>query len=379
MPPAVRHVGLNALFLDPGRSGGPETYLRGLVPALAAEYPGLRLTVATTRRGAAALEADGWTDLCTILALPADEGQRARRLLAEQVRLPGLARRRGWDVVHSLASVAPVFTPGVAAVITLHDVTFLRMATFGRVTTRAMRASVGPPARRADALISGAAVARDEACETLGLDPARFLVVPHGPGRDPGVAPVAEAEVRARQTLDPAARVVLCVAALRPHKNQALLVRAAPHLPEDVVVVLCGHPEPYALELRALIDAQGLGDRVRIAEYVPDAELEGLWALSAAAAFPTRAEGFGLPVLEAMRRGVPVACSDIPVLREVGGNVPHYFPTDDPVAAARAVEAAMGDAGAGARGRERAAGFSWARTARGTFAAYERAVAAAGR
>ena len=84
-------------------------------------------------------------------------------------------------------------------------------------------------------------------------------------------------------------------------------------------------------------------------------------AVAACAAFPTRGEGFGLPVVEAMRRGVPVACSDLPVLREVGEDVPHYFDPDDPAAAAAAIRAAMEDGGAGRRGRERAAAFSWAR------------------
>ncbi len=62
----------------------------------------------------------------------------------------------------------------------------------------------------------------------------------------------------------------------------------------------------------------GVADRLRLTGYLDDATLEGLWRFAACFAFPTRGEGFGLPVLEAMQRGVPVACSDIPVLREVG-------------------------------------------------------------
>jgi len=107
---------------------------------------------------------------------------------------------------------------------------------------------------------------------------------------------------------------------------------------------------------------------------VPDAELEALWALADCAVFPTLAEGFGLPVVEAMDRGVPVACSDIPVLREVGGDVPAYFDPRAPADLAAAVERAIdGGAERAARGRRRAAGYSWAEAARGTLEAYERA------
>jgi glycosyltransferase involved in cell wall biosynthesis len=80
-------------------------------------------------------------------------------------------------------------------------------------------------------------------------------------------------------------------------------------------------------------------------------------------------------VIEAMLRGVPVACSDIPVLQEVGGSAARYFGPDDPAGAAAAVLAAMADAGAAQRGRERASGFTWEAAAHGTYAVYERALA----
>jgi glycosyltransferase involved in cell wall biosynthesis len=364
---APRDVAINALFFEPDRSAGMETYLRGLVPALAAARPQTRLHVVTTRKGARALRAVGWTDFCTLVQLPSDEGQRLRRLYSEQVRLPALARRRGWDVVHSLGSVAPA-VPGARSVVTLHDVNFFHWRTFPLATTVAMRLLVARAARRADALLSGSEAARDDIARTLGVPPERIAVVPHGAGRPPDVEPLPEQEVRARHRLPDGARVVLCVAALRPHKNQELLVRALEHLPEDVVVVLAGHVEPYAETL-------GSHERLRIVGYVEDAELEGLWRLAACAAFPTRGEGFGLPVVEALGRGVPVACSDIAVLREVGDDLPHYFDPDDPAGAARAIVAAIEGPFDAAAARARAARFSWEAAAEGTHAAYERAMA----
>ncbi len=119
--------------------------------------------------------------------------------------------------------------------------------------------------------------------------------------------------------------MVLSLGAKRPHKNQALLVRALPHLPEDVRIVLAGHAEPYEATVRGLAMELGVADRVVFTEWVDDRALEGLWSVASVAAFPTLAEGFGLPLLEAMARGVPVAASDIPVFRETAGTWPRYF------------------------------------------------------
>jgi glycosyltransferase involved in cell wall biosynthesis len=366
-----RHVALNALFLDPGRSSGTETYLRGLAPALAAEFPALTLTVLTTRRGAAALRADGWTDFARIVHFPFDDGQRSRRLFAEQVAIGAAARRRGVDVLHSLASTGPAVA-GTRSVVTLHDVTFFRLRTFSLVTTLALQASVRCAVHAADVLVTGSAAARDEACDVLGLDRDRFTVVPHGPGKPTG--PAAPVEDVQRLLRLGAGRVVLCIGAVRPHKNQRQLIEALPHLPDDVVLVLAGAQEQAAEEVTALAQATGMSGRLRMPGYLADDQVEGLWELAACAAFPTRAEGFGLPVLEAMRRGVPVACADLPVLREVGGDLPHYFPLDDPPATAAAILAAMADREAARRGPERAGRFSWEAAAHGTYEAYERAL-----
>jgi glycosyltransferase involved in cell wall biosynthesis len=362
------------MFLDPGVSGGTETYLRALVPALAQERPGLEMTVLTTGRGARALHAAGWSALARVVALRAEEGQRLRRLRAEQLTVPVQCARRGVQLLHSLGNTGPLRSP-VAHVLTVHDVNFFTTDALPPLSAFAFRQLTSRAARGADGLIAVSAAARDEICRVIGLDPARFTVTPHGAGRESGTAPVPVGEVRARHALA-RRRVVLCVAAKRPHKNQALLIEALAHLPEDVVVVLVGHPEAYDAALRELAAERGVAGRVRFLERVGDAELEGLWQVADCAAFPTRAEGFGLPIVEAMRHGVPVACSDLPVLHEVGGDVPAYFDPDDAAGAAAAIERAMADAGAVARGRERAAGFTWADTARRTLEAYERALAA---
>jgi glycosyltransferase involved in cell wall biosynthesis len=361
---------LNALFLDPGVSGGPETYFRGLAGALREGFPDTRFEIVTTRRGGAALRAEGWGD---VTVMPADDGQRSRRAFAELVALPEHARRRGADVIHSLAATGPAWSPGVAHVVTLHDVTFLHLPTFGAVTTAGMKYMLLAAAHDADALIGISAASRDDIAATVGLDPARFTVVHHGT-RPPGPA-APEAAVRKAYRLPDGRPVVLNVATKRPHKNQELLLRALPLLAHrDALLVLVGHAEPYDERLRAVAAALGIEERVRFAEGVGAEDLEALWALAAVAAFPTRGEGFGLPVVEALARGVPVACSDLPVLREVGGPHLRTFGADDPAGAAAAIDAAI-DHGLDDRDAAIAHGrsFTWRRAARETYATYERA------
>jgi glycosyltransferase involved in cell wall biosynthesis len=365
---------LNALFLDPGISGGSETYLHHLVPALFALDTGTSFAVATTRRGAASLQGEDWAGELEVIALPCDDDEPVRRTLAEHVLLPRLARRRTCAVLHSLSNRGPRRSP-VASVVTVHDVIFFQHPAMGFVSTQGMRWAVRAAVSGADGVIAVSEEAAAEIARTLGIDRGRITVVPHGPGRDPrAVSPPEVARARAAYGLA-GARVVLCVAAKRPHKNQRLLVDALPHLPPDVRLLLVGRDEGYGAELRTAASERGVSERVVLLEDVSDAELEALWAMTACAAFPAVAEGFGLPVLEAMRRGVPVACSDIAVLREVGGDAARYFDPNDARSAGAANAAALSDGGAAERGRARAAEFSWERAAERTFEVYERAMA----
>jgi glycosyltransferase involved in cell wall biosynthesis len=369
---AVRRVGLNALFLNPGVSGGSETYLRELVPALVRALPRTCFELATTTRGVPALAREDWASEVKLIRLNCDDDEPLRRTLLEQAALPRIARERGWDLVHSLANRGPA-RAGTVHVLTVLDVIFFHHRTMGLVSTYGMRWAVRAAAKRADALITISEAAADDIAATLAVDRDRITAAPLG-ARAPAERASPDA---ARERLGlKGARVVLCLGAKRPHKNQSLLVRALEVLPDDVHVVIAGHDEGYGAELTELADRLGVAGRVRQLEYVPESELEALWALADCAALPTRAEGFGLPVLEAMQRGVPVACSDIPVLREVAGDAARFFDPDDPAAAAAAITEALGDRGAGARGQERAAAFSWERTAQTTVDVYERAVSA---
>lgn len=376
VPPV--HVALNAAFLDPGVSGGPEFYMRGLIEGLARARPDAQLSVLTSRRGAAGLRESGWQSFASLVALPTDEGQRGRRLGAELVGVPHWVARNRPTVVHSLASIGPVRPMAAPHVLTLHDLTFLRIDTFGKATTLAMSRIALGAAQHAARIITATHASLDEIVTLGGVDRSLVDVVPHG--RRALREPRPEAIDTMRERLGLAGkRVVVNVAAKRPHKNQELLIRALPHLPDDVVLVLAGHEEPYADFLRELAPQLGVADRLQLPNYLGDEELEALWRIADAAAFPTRGEGFGLPVIEALDRGLAVACSDIPVLTEVSGGLAHPFPVDDPEATARAIEAALGDPSDDPARHAYASQFTWDRAAELTWDSYDRAIAAGAR
>jgi glycosyltransferase involved in cell wall biosynthesis len=144
------------------------------------------------------------------------------------------------------------------------------------------------------------------------------------------------------------------------------------------VLVLAGPPGDDEPRLRALAADLGVAERVRFADWVADEDLNALYSCAACFALPSLIEGFGLPVLEAMAHGTPVACSDRWSLPEVAGDAALLFDPDDQAAVTGALRRLLEDRELaqqlGRRGVERAREFTWERTARGTLAAYQRAL-----
>jgi glycosyltransferase involved in cell wall biosynthesis len=198
----------------------------------------------------------------------------------------------------------------------------------------------------------------------------------------PAVPPTPEAELRDRLGLGDRP-VVLSASAKRPHKNVAGLLDALAQIPPErrPMLVVPGYPTPYEAELKQHALAAGVAGDVAWPAWLPASDHEGLHALAACVVFPSLYEGFGLPVLEAMARGVPVACSDRSSLPEVAGDAALLFDPADTAAIRTAIERLLGDAALRdelvRRGRERAARFTWERTAELTAAAYERALSQA--
>ncbi len=372
-------LGLNLAFLVPGESGGRETYARELATTLAELRPDLDITSFINRETA---HAQGfWRDVGRVVRMPVSGRSRLGWAWGETVAVRVAANRAAIDVLHSPANFGP--TGGsFARVLTVHDVLFRShpelVPLAGRLGTEAL---LPRAARRAHRVITVSRAARAEIGVRLDVDPARIEVILNGVA-----APADRGDPAAGRRLARADKraVALSVASHLPHKNlPALLAGLAAMDPnERPVLVLAGHGTD-APELVSAARELGVHDDVRSLGAVSAAELEDLYSAAVVAVSATRHEGFGLPVLEAMARGVPVACADLPVLREIAGAEVLWLDPSDPRSVARALHRALvGGTDIDrlrAAGRERAARFTWRAAAERTLDVYDAALAERGR
>ena len=373
-----RYVGALSRHLDAeaGRN-------RGAVRWLVARHPPERIA-------AAGLPAER----TVALAWP---GRLATRAWVE-LRRPRLPARLAaeLDLVHATSAAIPPVR-GRPLVATVHDVAFRYFpeaypASGRHFHQRATRIAVAEAAR---VLVPSTATAHD-LTELYGLEPERVAVTPLGV--DPPVAADPEPARRLLQRLGVGGPFLLAVGTLEPRKNLARLVaafaEAGAELPEHHLVVV--GPSGWGDALAATPPARSDGELARVERAAPsrvagavpprvvlagpvqDRVLHGLYAAADGLAYPSLYEGFGLPVLEAMARGLPVLTSDRSSLPEVAGGAALLVdPADVPAIAKGLVELVSDRALRGrlaADGRRRAARFTWQATAAATWAAYEEAL-----
>jgi glycosyltransferase involved in cell wall biosynthesis len=283
--------------------------------------------------------------------------------------------------MHSLASTGPA-RGRFRRVVTIHDLIYrLHPEAHAGVRTLGMRVFVPLAAHRSHRVMADSASTRDDIVHYIKVPASKVDIVPLGLGATPTMPPMDEAETRARHDLGDR-QYVLSVSAKRPHKNLLRLLDALAALPAQrrPVLVVPGYPTWHERALREHAEALGVTADVRFPSWVSESELEGLYAAAACFAFPSLYEGFGMPVLEAMRRGIPVACSNCSSLPEVAGDAALMFDPERPAEIAAAIERLLTDRAEAERlrvaGRERAARFSWKATARATLRTYERVLSA---
>ena len=266
----------------------------------------------------------------------------------------------------------PMLTPLIRPcplVVTIHDCTIESDAGFagGWHRQAGLKLATRTVLRRAAATTAPTRASLAEIGQHYPCAPHPTLV-PNGVDIMPFAAVTAGAVAAARDRYRLPEQFVLTVGAHRPHKNHEILVRALAALPAHVSLVIVGYFDPrFPDPLPGLIAELGLGSRVRLVPEVADEWLPAVYRAASVFAFPSLAEGYGLPVLEAMASGVPVVASDIPALAEVAGSAAILVAPRDVAGWVSAMTAILVDpwvsAGLSSAGAAVAAGVTWERGA----------------
>jgi glycosyltransferase involved in cell wall biosynthesis len=296
-------------------------------------------------------------------------------------QLAALQRRHQLDLLHSQFRL-PLLPAGLC-MCTVHDVLFeTHPQYFSRRFVHMARWSARHAIRHAAFILTVSDYSRHQIAHYYGIDAERVILTPNAVDRvrfypsdagDPGGAALQRWGLSSGQYLCMLGR-------LEPRKNHAALIEAYARLPWDVPpLVIIGQRDFAYAEIFALIHKRGLGDRVRILEDVDDAALPILLRHACLMAYPSQAEGFGMPVLEALASGIPVITSNTTSLPEVAGTAAWLISPTDIEALTGALRQALTEAPEMRRqrvdqGLRHAARFNWTDAAANLLAAVRTAI-----
>lgn len=331
------HFAISLLSFRPGRVGGAETYLRELLANLPAVAGGDRLTAVLHPEVAAALDTPG---MDRVVVARSDAGLVATRMLEAFTPLRALSIERVFAglradaVLFPQQSVFPRRAP-VRAVLTVHDLLHLAHPEVLSSFDRVFRAAIyGESLRRAARIIAISAFTARELVTRCGVAPERIAVVRQGVRPPPPVRPEPWGGAGGPYLYYPAASW--------PHKDHATLLRSFAALRRaqrlDARLVLTGERTAHWPALARLARELGIAGDVLHLGFVAAREVESVYAGARALVFPSCHEGFGLPVLEAARLGVPVVTSRLEVFKEIGVPAARRIDFHDPEAFGRALE-----------------------------------------
>ncbi len=376
-------VGISSNVIDPGLGNvaldGIGVYTEALERSLNA------LGVTTLRIGAPLARGGGWkrpVRTNAVFGMPL-AWSVAWTLLTGRPALRAAQVEEAIDVYHCTDYLVPKLRH-VPVVATVYDAIPLQHPEWANPRLRGVKNLLLRKAvLSADLVIAISAAAARDIGEAYAIPPDKIRIVPLGVDDDWFHAPTAiMGREGAASGLVPG--YFLFVGTLQPRKDLPTLLAAYERLSRDVrsshQLVIVGKYGWNVADVRAhLVSARGDG-RILWLEHVERTTLRALYADAAALVLPSLCEGFGLPVLEALASGIPVVCSDLPVFREVAGDLASYAQAGDPASFAEAMTAVLGNLDDASRGRRRlhARGFAWRRTALGTLGVYREAVAMRG-
>jgi len=306
---------------------------------------------------------------------------RSRRVWYQQTTLPGAIDRQSLDVFFATATIAP-FLARVPVVLAVQFLQFYDFPeSFGRARTAYLKLIVPASVRRAARVVVFTDFHRRELLSHVRYDPARISVVPHGVNQEIFTSPASEAALADARALAGGRPFILYASATYRYKNHFGLIDAFSVLKRQYnvphVLLLAGAQEAVSpATLRQYAEAAGVGDQTVICGRLPS--LVAAYQAADLFVFPSLYETFGFPVIEAMAAGCPVVVSNRGAMAELGDEAAVHADPTNPASLADAMYAVLSDPARRdhliARGRARAAQFTWRRTAELTYQACERVV-----
>jgi glycosyltransferase involved in cell wall biosynthesis len=367
-------IGLNLLYLIPGVVGGTETYAAGLLAGFRKSETNDEIVLFLNQ------ESRHWNEdesRFQRVICPVNAENRMSRYFFEQFRLPRLLETERVDLVHSLGYVSPLKT-SCPFVVTIPDLNYRafgdRMPVIRRMT---LATFVRLSGRRAARVITISEFAKREITGAFRLPTDRVVVTHLAPRLSTRTQSNDEAMPATLEQLGVRSPFVVGFSSLSPNKNIGRLLEAFQLARRrgslTAELVLIGH-SPSDL-------ARSAGAGVRLIGYLDDPSLSQVLGRAQFLVFPSLYEGFGLPVLEAMEAGVPVACSNRASLPEVAGDAALLFDPESIEDMATAIACLATDAALRTelieKGRRNVERFSWKQTAALTLDVYRQALAAA--
>jgi len=249
-------------------------------------------------------------------------------------------RRDGVQLYHGLTGELPrgLQQAGIRSVVTIHDLIFLRHPEYYNwVDVKIYAWKFRTACREADRIIAISERTKQDVVELGGVEPERIEVIYQScsPRFHADVTPQQHAEVRQRYGLPE--RFMLSVGSIEERKNIKLAVRSLPFLPDGIHLVAVGKPTKYSADVLRWADREQLASRVHFLYGVPDEDLQTLYRMAEVFVYPSRYEGFGIPIIEAIHSGLPVVAATGSCLEEAGGPDNLYVSPDDAEGLAAAV------------------------------------------
>lgn len=255
--------------------------------------------------------------------------------------------RDGVRLFHGLSGELPagLKAAGIKTVVTVHDLVFMRHPEWYSWAERKYSAwKFRRTCREADRIIAISECTKRDVMLFGGVPADRIDVIYQSCGTRYKMREGEKKMQEVHTAYMLPERYIVSVGTIEERKNVLLAVKAMRLLPDDVSLVIVGRPTPYCERVKRYVAQNGLERRVKFLHGVPADDMPAIYQMAEASVYPSRYEGFGLPVIEAIQSGLPVVACTGSCLEEAGGNATLYVDPDDVYAAAKAMRLTLKDA-----------------------------------